>query len=154
MHESYEDIRSRIADPPQWFDEHAVPRFCAFDPMRVANIYADEAVLAEVTCQSCGHSFSVAFSRDRMEAFELKCSLSDEIRTRSLHYGDPPNIGCCGPGPTMNSEPRRVMEYWHRSHREYVDEGVVTDMAYFEWRRDPALETDITPDLVTAGLET
>lgn len=68
MNEHYKDIRSRLAEPPKWFDEHAVPRYCPFRPTRTANIYCDEAVLAVITCQGCGTPFRVAFSQDRVTA--------------------------------------------------------------------------------------
>lgn len=150
MHESYEDIRAKIPESPQWFDENAVPRYCNFEPRRCANIYADEAALAEITCQGCGQRFCVAFSQDRMTEFKRGGkSLADDIRAKELHYGDPPNIGCCAAGPTMNSEPRRVLEYWHRNNPEYVRDGIVTNVvSYMEWRRDSSLEVDIRPDWV------
>jgi len=34
MHASYDDILSRINTPPICFEEHAVPRYCAFEPVR------------------------------------------------------------------------------------------------------------------------
>lgn len=135
MHQRYDDILDKISDPPQWFDENAVPRFRAFAPDDCADIYAREAVLALVTCQLCGHPFKVAFTHSRVgQALGDKRSLSDDIRERTLHFGDPPNIGCCAAGPTMNSEPRRVLEYWHRHD--------------FRWSRVPEMEVDIQPEWV------
>ncbi len=43
----------------------------------------------------------------------------------------------------MNSKPRRVLEYWHRYDRRYVEGTKVINMAYFHWVRDPSLEIDI-----------
>jgi hypothetical protein len=40
MLQHYEDILSRIAEPPRWFDEQGVPRYCEFAPHRIANIHA------------------------------------------------------------------------------------------------------------------
>jgi hypothetical protein len=40
MYRRYDDILSRIAEEPTWFDEHAVPRYCTFAPDQIANIYA------------------------------------------------------------------------------------------------------------------
>lgn len=143
----YADIRDRIAEPPRWWDERGVPRYCDFSPREAANIYADEAALAEVTCQSCGTPFRVAFSGDEMERAMARHrgreapSIAERIRARELHYGDPPNSGCCAAGPTMNSEPRRVLEYWARW-------GRADGPASPEWSRDAALEIDITPDWV------
>ena len=152
MNHDFDDIRGKIIEPPIWFDENAVPRYCNFSPDVVANIYADEAVLAEITCQGCGKLFHVAFSLDRMQKFKNnQVRLSDNIRQKELHYGDPPNIGCCAAGPTMNSEPRRVLEYWSRHHKEYVGENNTTIKnveAYMKWIRDHSLEIDIKPDWV------
>jgi hypothetical protein len=137
MNINYHDILSRIPEPPKWFDEHAVPRFIAFSPDQVADIYADEAVLAEVACQGCARCFSVAFSlspMDRVRAIGVQPRLADQIRNQTLHYGDPPNVDCCAAGPTMNSEPKRVLEYWAR-------EG-------FDWVRKTELEVSIEPDWV------
>lgn len=132
MNHHYNDIRSRIAEPPRWFDENGVPRYDDFSPRDVANIYAREAVLVRIACQGCGARFDVAFSRDRIG---WKCGkmvelppLADSIRDGSLHYGDPPNIGCCPAGPTMNCDDLRVLEYWRRSK------------SGFDWDRDGALE--------------
>jgi hypothetical protein len=62
MHHDYQDIRSRIAEEPKWFDEHAVPRFNNFEPSEIANIYAEECALVLIKCQNCDHEFKVAFS--------------------------------------------------------------------------------------------
>jgi hypothetical protein len=150
MHVDYTDIRSKITELPVWFDEHAVPRYCPFEPERCANIYCDEAVLAEITCQGCHRAFSVALSQDSTETYERGgCRLADDIRDRALHFGDPPNVGCCLSGPTMNSEPRRVLQYWSCNHREHVQDGRVVNVEkYMEWRRDPTLEIEIAPDWV------
>ncbi len=48
----------------------------------------------------------------------------------------------------MNSEPRRVLEYWRRHDKRYVDGNRIVDMAYFGWVRDPSLEIDIQPEWV------
>jgi hypothetical protein len=124
----YEDILSRIAEEPIWFDEHAVPRFCDFAPDKLANIYARETALAEVTCQVCKRLFRVAFSKANWQSG----TIADAIRSRTLHFGDPPNVCCCG-NMHMNSEPRRVVEYWRRDDA---------------WTRDHSLEIDIRPDWV------
>lgn len=142
MHESYDDIRSLIPVEPVWFDEHAVPRYCVFTPRSIANIYADEACLLEITCQGCGISFNVALSQDRIGREYVsnprrgsRGMLKHEIVGKEIHYGDPPNVGCCGAGPTMNSEPRRVLEYWRKDSRR-------------EWVRDSEFEVDVTPEWV------
>ena len=153
MHCDYSDIRDLIQQAPLWFDERAVPRYAQFEPGRAANIYCDECALVEITCQGCGKAFQVAFSSDVMRRIATfpdgtvkeRPTLAEHIGGKTLHYGDPPNIGCCAAGPTMNSEPQRVLEYWRRHHQQYVKDGRVQDVvAYMEWRRDPELEISIS----------
>lgn len=132
MHCDYADIRSRIEGAPVWFDENAVPRYEPFRPQALADIYAQEAALVLIGCQSCRTRFTVAFSRSHMDhmldlmAKRETVTLAERIRDDSLHYGDPPNIGCCPAGPTMNCDDIAVLEYWHRPD--------------FAWVRDPSLE--------------
>jgi hypothetical protein len=45
MFHHYEDILSRIAEPPRWFDARGVPRYCDFAPDRIADIYTRECAL-------------------------------------------------------------------------------------------------------------
>lgn len=134
MNNDYDDIRSRISEPPDWFDENAVPRYGAFHPRALSNIYADEAALLEITCQGCGERFHVALSS---WAFSTSpgMEIHNLIKSGDIHYGDPPNVGCCAAGPTMNSEPRRVLEYWKR--------GDIT-----RWERDASLEIKLDVDWV------
>lgn len=131
MHRRYNDILDRIPEPPTWFDEYAVPRFCTFAPDRIADIYATETALVEIACQDCKHAFLVAFSMGRMETVlhPDRPTLAGRIRERTLHYGDPPNIQCCPAGPTMNSDPIRVVEFWQRDS--------------FDWERKPELEVPL-----------
>jgi hypothetical protein len=147
VHQRYDDIFSRIDQAPYWFDEYAVPRYCVFTPDKLANIYAGEAVLAEVTCQVCKHLFRVAFSGANWNSG----TIADAIRSRTLKFGDPPNY-CCN-NADMSSEPRRVIEYWRRNDPRYTrQEGnsvIVADLAaYVRWTRDSTLEVDIRPDWV------
>lgn len=139
MHNDYSDIRVLTDQPPKWWDENGVPRYCDFHPSECANIYAREAVLFAVTCQACGRPFHVALTRDQMDAHRLQGrTIKDDIGTCDLHYGDPPNIGCCPAGPTMNSEPRYVISYWHKS----------SDTNY-EWVGDPVFAMKvIEPDWI------
>jgi hypothetical protein len=150
MHTSYDDILSKISEPPQWFDEHAVPRYCKFEPTCCVDIHCSEAVLAEITCQVCGKPYKVAFSQSEWAAKQRNGRrLKDDIVERTLHYGDPP-FACCGAGASTNSEPRHVLEYWHRHDRQYVDDNNhIKNSAYFVWLRDHSLETDIQPNWVT-----
>lgn len=140
MNEYYKDIIEKIPEKPTWFDEHAVPRYCQFSPREIANIYADECALVLIACQSCKTEFKVALSHDKMDnvryrmMFDRDCpSLANEIGDRTIHYGDPPNIECCPTGPTMNSVPIKVLQYWERWN-------------IFEWKRHKELEIEVKPD--------
>ena len=112
MYCNFKDIRDRITDEPVWWDEHGTPRYCEFSPDKTANIYRNECVLCTVACQNCGRRFRVAFSESAMRLVEPRPSLAELIDSRQLHYGDPPNDGCCPAGPSMNSVMIRVMQYW------------------------------------------
>lgn len=121
-----------MIDAPRWWDEHGVPRYCAPDPQKVANIYAREVAFVRIACQVCGREFLVAHSRYPGGDSDPS-ALAKRIADRELWYGDPPNVGCCAPGPTMNSVPLRVEQYWHRTgHRK-------------EWERDRNHEVDFGP---------
>lgn len=132
MHHHYRDIRDRIAQPPVWWDENAVPRYCPFGPREVANIYAIECALVEIACQNCGSRFLVAWSRGAHILLPVQpyVIVSEKFDPVTFHYGDPPNAGCCASGPTMNSEPLRVVECWQRDSRH-------------EWERDHSREGSI-----------
>jgi hypothetical protein len=133
MWRCYHDILDTLGEP-QWFDEAAVPRYCPFAPDQVANIYAEEACLVQIACQACHRKFRVAFSYSHADRVMNPCCrrLSEQIRQPHgfLHYGDPPNVECCACGPTMNSEPERVLEFW------------IHDRKTWTWERHPELEKD------------
>jgi len=63
-------------------------------------------------------------------------TLAERIRVGALEYGDPPNVDCCPAGPTMNSVPKRVLEYWRWG-------GPSKDPAVRAWKRDPSLEVEL-----------
>ncbi len=88
MHASYDDIMDRISMAPLWFDEHAVPRYCEFEPKCSAGIHIGEIALAEITCQACQRRFRVAFSAVNFR----EQTIAEAIRNRTLHYGDPPRL--------------------------------------------------------------
>lgn len=151
MHIRYSDILDRIPEPPLWFDENAVPRYCTFSPKSTAYFYAREAALVLIECQSCATPFKVAFTEwnlreelwdDNKEKIK---NISDLISDGSIHYGDPPNIRCCCAGPTMNSVPIRVLEYWYQPviRDEGVEDGLIIDPKATEFRRDPDFEIEI-----------
>lgn len=121
MNNTYQDIRSRIAEPPTWWDESAVPRYGAFDHTAMEDIYAGARALIRISCQNCGHLFDVGLSWNRYDA----PSLAD---VPFMGYGDPPNVGCCASGPTMSSDSLRVLQWWSRVNDDR------------EWQRMPEFE--------------
>lgn len=125
MNPTYDDIRDRIAEPPKWFDENAVPRYCDFHPEN-CDIYATEAILLRIACQNCGREFDVAMTWSNLDGVRRLPKLSEQ---ECPEYSDPPNVECCASGPTMNSIPLRVVEFWQRES--------------FEWVRRPDLEREL-----------
>lgn len=139
MHESYDDITSKLGEP-QWWDENAVPRYCDFTPQHLADVYADECCLLLIACQECGGQFKVAMSYGAWERAMRggRGSLREAIEGGGLHYGDPPyhgdgQGGQCHAGATMNCDDLEVLEYWSR-------------VAASEWTRDATLERTLGED--------
>ena len=135
MHNHYEDIRA-IAGyrAPDWYDSNGVPRYAPFHPRLVPDIYASEAALFEIECQSCGARFLVSDSWNSTERLlSGRVMLSQRVST--WEYGDPPNARCCPPGPTMSSVVLRCVEFWRRS---------LTSAR--QWERVPELEIEIECD--------
>ncbi len=153
MLNSYDDIRSRIPESPRWWDENGVPRYVPFTPDETADIYAQECALVLIACQACGAEFLVAFSWPRVGFVRGECKALTPLtleRVRSLHYGDPPNVGCCPAGPTMNCDDLRVLEFWRKGGDEFTEEregmpGRVCLPGYFDWRRVRELEISLAP---------
>ncbi|MDR6294453.1 hypothetical protein E9232_007007 [Inquilinus ginsengisoli] len=136
LYHDYRDIRSLTKQSPKWFDEKRVPRYCDFHPNMAANIYAKQAALVLISCQSCDSVFSVCITGiTNTESQRLGKSLADELQDGTLDYGDPPNIGCCSPGPSMTSVPRRILQYW------------VLDPKKWQWYRDETIEGPYVPEL-------
>jgi len=124
---SYDDIRSRIAEPPFWYDQHGVPRYDPFRP-EMLGVYDHFAVLGEIACQSCRRRFFVATSwplYDMSKEAIPEHVLADLVD--SFDYGDPPRhdieVGRCA-GETMRSEVVRVVEAWERVGIEWVRRAV------------------------------
>ena len=129
MNHHYKDIRDKLGIP-QWFDEHAVPRYKEFHPTIVANIYAKEVALVLIACQSCSHPFKVAMSWP-FDLLQSGDTLEESIEVGELWYSDPPNIQCCPAGPTMTSITHKVLEFWRLDYNPY------------RWIRIPSLEIDL-----------
>jgi hypothetical protein len=155
MHADYMDIRSRISEPPRWFDSHGVPRYDDFTPELCPNIYADEVILMEIACQACHENFLVELHSDLMSriypppAGGLLCrpKFSESIKPGDIpHYGDPPRHSfehSCA-GDTMNCWDLRIVEFWERiSFTEQRENGFLS-----RWRRRQDLEVagDELPD--------
>lgn len=134
---AYDDILKLTAEPPKWFDENGVPRYAPFHPHMLASIYLSEGALLDVSCQLCERRFQAAVSAvnswEQMKASNDRPerSLTDLIRGREVHYGDPPNVGCCEHGAFSSSVPHRVLEFWTRR----------ADITL--WVRDSSLEIDL-----------
>lgn len=149
MHTGYEDILSRIDVAPRWWDEHAVPRFCAFSPDQIADIYADECVLLLIECQDCHKPYKVCMSISAISKMMSRMDFNYKMRTsvethRYLYYGDPPNAceeDCCA-GATMSSVSIRILEFWERS---FTPE-------HWGWRRVPELEIEIEEEDARSGV--
>jgi|ERR1700733_3381805 hypothetical protein len=133
MHPSYDDIIARIDTEPLWFDEHAVPRYCAFEPNRSANIFTSEIALIEISCQECAQRFRVAFSGMNFGHMNIM-TLAEGIKEK-LIFIEPPrhNLKTCAAGSATSCEPIRVLEYWRRPPRG----------DHTSWTRDPSLEIDL-----------
>lgn len=116
MHNHYFDILNRISETPRWFDENGVPRYCAFVPEAISNIYANKVVLFEIECQNCGFTFNVVLSEEKHSDFSLK----SKIKNHDLTYGDPPNVKCCETGARMTSLFKRVLEFWEIKNNKWV----------------------------------
>ncbi len=130
MNYDYQDIRILTDKTPSWFDENAVPRYCKFSPNAVANIYATQCCLLLIECQGCGLLFEVAISYSK---FHNKENLENLVKTNRIHYGDPPNVGCCDIGLSMNSIPKKILEFW------YKESGF--------WSRNLELEIEVQEEL-------
>lgn len=123
MNAYYEDIRKRINEEPKWYDCHGVPRYDTFHPSLSPNIYAEEIVLLEISCQDCRRKFLVEMNWSIMEqvfnrhseSFSTVMKLWMESKDKNkrwppFHYGDPPAHGCVG--DTMNCYDLRIVEFW------------------------------------------
>jgi len=132
---SYKDIRAGLGEP-FWWDEFAVPRYCEFHPNEIAKIHAYECCLLEIACQNCGRRFLVCLSRSPVwdeVGGGSAVTLAERISEDWMTYADPPNVGCCGAGPSMTSNVLRVVEYWKW-------------LPWEEWRRNRLYEKVFTEE--------
>ena len=147
MLRKYLDIISKLGRP-EWWDGQGAPRYVEFHP-DLCGVYDRYIAFMEIGCQSCDATFLVASEINIMEAtsnFELPLipvilegeekkiaevenKLDKEggespwFQVGSFHYGDPPptfHKEYCMSGPTMNSVPIRIIEFWEREKFEWV----------------------------------
>lgn len=129
MKAQYSDIRNKIKEDPQWYDENGVPRYEKFSPELSPNIYAEEVVLLEIACQACKRKFLVEMNWSKMDAIfrrlnreSFSTRMQQYLKSRDehmfpLHYGDPPIHGCVG--DTMNCCDLRVVEFHKRGDFDF-----------------------------------
>jgi len=111
MHDGYEDITSRIDEPPTWYDQNGVPRYGEFHPDSCPNIYSRLVVSMRIACQHCGRRFDVEMHSG------VLLDRRDGILPKEWHYGDPPAHGCVG--DSMNCEDLEVLQVWHKQDWEW-----------------------------------
>jgi hypothetical protein len=116
MKHTFDDIRSRISEPPSWFDSNGTPRYGEFTPGASPKIYADEVALVEIACQCCNEKFLVEIYH---AMYYRDMGVEARIRNGSLHCGDPPAHDCTG--DTMNCLDLRVVQYWHHKGGKVID---------------------------------
>lgn len=157
MHIDYDDITKRLG-PPLWHDSRGVPRYEPFTP-HMATVYDDYVTLMEIECQCCRAKMVVASTASQLIAkfrsptgAKLRSPTQREVILPSatpsdpwvcigdFHYGDPPRHHfedgrACVAGPTMNSIPIRVIEFWGRHHESGTG----------RWTRDPQYEIAMPP---------
>lgn len=115
MYPDYEDIISRIAEPPSWWS-HGVPRYGDFHPSH-ATIYGSVVVLLEIGSFD-REVYRVAYAYDDVAQAE------SDAREGFFQADDPPNYRTIY--SSMLAHQYRVLEFWVR------EKGV--------WHRRPELE--------------
>jgi hypothetical protein len=139
----YADIVTRLGDP-LWWDRNGVPRYEPFHPHH-CGVYAKYVALLLVTCQNCRREFKVA-SEWPKEFIRGEVELPSPTSIGSFHYGDPPRHDWekCLVGDTENSEPRRVLEFWHC-------DVCSKDAKEWNWHRHPECELEVKEPWVVEG---
>ena len=146
----YDDVKSRINEPPKWYTSEGYPRYCDFSP-RETGVYVKYALLVEIQCQACGEKFMVGegYNRENWNAImrgDKENVINDlEKIVKHYHYGDPPSHSCSGGGETMNCEDIRFVEVWEyqqeTGEKELKDGSTITIITnIIGWVRRPDLE--------------
>jgi len=113
MKPPYNDITDKLG-APQWWDDNGTPRYCEPHPVHAPCIYAREVLFYVIKCQACQTAFTVCITGKIFQEKELL----EYIKDHGIHYGDPPNFGCCAAGPTMSSDSIRVVSYWVKVNKD------------------------------------
>lgn len=116
MKHDYPDILALTDQAPLWYDENGTPRFLPHAPGLCPDIYVREVALLSIRCQLCGMEFKVQLSND---LFDQRQALEQQVKSKTLYYGDPPRHGGCT-GNTMTSEEIQVLEFWARIDHQWV----------------------------------
>lgn len=144
MWPSYDDIITRIDEPPSYYTQQGVPRYGAFHPSAVT-VYANAVSLYQVRCQAemCGQLFEISYAWPtlferlslREEHGGLPNDIEDQAAVNAWHInihkdinphelvdlGDPPyhfyNDATCT-GTTMSSITVALLEHWERGPLE------------------------------------
>ena len=120
MHNDYSDLRALVNKDPDWWDQNGVPRWGKHEPHKSPDIYCNEVALVLIQCQGCRRQFHVqatgnsAFHYmehtlnswyyrratgkvppDQVQPPMDPNPLATDIKNKSYHYGDPPDIDCC-----------------------------------------------------------
>lgn len=127
MWPDYNDIKSRIAEPPTWYTSEGVPRW-GVPTDGDTNIYADEGIVILVGCQGCDSKFHIVWEqkntdemfnyiragKDWPDGKPMECTLVNNALNGDVpHMGDPPRHDCVG--DTMNSIPFLVSHWWRKN---------------------------------------
>lgn len=77
MQPAYADITDRIADPPDWFTVHGVPRWGEFHP-GMLGVYDKIAGLFEIACQACDRTFLIGVGWSNFATHQVEVRLDRE----------------------------------------------------------------------------
>jgi hypothetical protein len=143
MQHDFDDITSRIKEPPTWYDANGTPRYGEFNPRMSPNIYARMVLLIRIACQECKREFFVEMNEGPFTSMK-------DFHPQKVHYGDPPRHeedgdgNPCWAGNTMNCEDLEILQCWTRfgtrdweRHPEFegpIDEGFGRLFSYPEIR--------------------
>ncbi|OGC94127.1 MAG: hypothetical protein A2W25_12145 [candidate division Zixibacteria bacterium RBG_16_53_22] len=122
MHADYEDITSRVAESPTWWDFNGTPRYGEFSPDLCPSIYTRQVFLLKIACQACKREFEVEMHVDLQDRLPV-----EKDTVQQLHYGDPPRHDCVG--DSMNCIDLAVLQAWGKGRMG-------------GWKRNTALEVE------------